>query len=150
LVGGGTFSNELDTAADLDPTTLEQALIDIQEFVDDRGLKVFARPKVLIVPPALEWTAIQLLRSEKMPQTANNDVNPARGIMPYVVLHWLTDPDAFFFKTDIPNGLTWFWRRRPEYREDNNFDAEVAKFKATFRCSSGWSDPRGLFGSPGG
>lgn len=150
LVGGGTFSNELATSADLDPTSLEQALIDIQAFVDDRSLKVHARPKLLIIPSALEWTAIQLLKSEKLPQTANNDVNPAKGIMPYVVMNWLSDSDAWFIKTDVPYGLTWFWRRRPEYREDNNFDAEVAKFKATFRCSSGWTDPRGLFGSPGG
>jgi phage major head subunit gpT-like protein len=149
LLGGGTFSNELDTAADLDITSIEQALLDIQDFVDDRSLKVAVRPKTLVIHPANEFNAKMLLRSSKLPDSANNNINPAEGIMPYTTMHWLTDSDAWFIITDCPNGLTWLWRRRPEYREDNNFDAEIAKFKCTFRCSSGWTDPRGIFGSPG-
>ena len=147
--GGGYVANELATPADLDIDSFEQALIDIQSFVDDRGLKIAIKPKLLVIPPNLEFTAKQLLKSEKLPGSAYNDINPAQGMIPYTVMNWLTDTDAWFIVTDCPNGLTFLWRRRPEYKEDNNFDAEVAKFKATFRCSMGWTDARGIFGSPG-
>lgn len=151
LVGGGTFSNELDTAADLSVTSYEQALIDIQEFTDDRGLKMMVQPKKLVVAPANLFQAQMILKSAQLPDTANNNYNPAQGTMPggIVVMHWLTDADAWFITTDVPNGLNFLWRRRPEFTNDNDWDSENAKFKTTFRCSSGWTDPRGIFGSPG-
>lgn len=149
LEGGGTYRNELSTAADLSMTSLEQAIIDIQALVDGKGLLCSARPKKLIFPPALEWTAIQLLGSEKNPEDASNAVNPGKGIMPYQVMHFLTDPDAWFIQTDMPNGLIHYWRRRPEFTRDNDHDTDNAKFKVTARFVSTWDDPRGIFGSPG-
>lgn len=151
LVKGGTGRNELSTSADLDITSYEQALIDIQTFVDDASLKVAAQPKRMIIHPSNVFQAQMILKSSMLPDTANNNYNPAQGTMPggYVVMHWLTDEDAWFIQTDVPNGLTWLWRRRPEFTKDNDFDSENAKFKTTFRCSSGWSDWRGVFGSPG-
>lgn len=151
LVAGGTFSNELDTAADLDVTTLEQALIDIQEFTDDRGLKVMCLPQKLVIHPDNLFQAQMLLKSAQLPDTANNNYNPAQGTIPggVVVMHWLTDPDAWFITTDCPNGLNFFWRRRPEFTKDNDSDSENAKYKTTFRCVCGHTDPRAIFGSPG-
>lgn len=151
LVGGGTGRNELSAAADLDITSYEQALIDIQAFVDDRSLKVAAKPQRMIIHPSNVFQAQMILKSTMLPDTANNNYNPAQGTMPggYVVMHWLTDEDAWFIQTDTPNGMTWLWRRRPEFTRDNDFDSENAKFKTTFRASSGWSDWRGIFGSPG-
>lgn len=149
LIGGGTMSNELTTAADLSMTSLEQALIDISNFTDDRGLQIAAKPKQLIIPPELEWTAQQLLKSEKDPESANNAINPAKGIMPYTVNHFLTDTDAWFIQTDVPNGLVFYWRRRPALTKDNDHDSDNAKFKSTMRFISGWDDFRGIFGSPG-
>lgn len=151
LIGGGTGRNELSTAADLDITSYEQALIDIQTFVDDVSLKVAAKPKQMIIHPSNVFQAQMILKSSMLPDTANNNYNPAQGTMPggYVVMHWLTDEDAWFIQTDVPNGLTWLWRRRPEFTKDSDFDSENAKFKTTFRTSSGWSDWRCLFASPG-
>lgn len=149
LIAGGTLSNELTTSADLDITSYEQALLDIQAFVDDRGLKTAVRPKKLIIPPALEFTAKQLLRSQQLPGSAYNDINPAFGSIDFTILHWLTDSDAWFIQTDCPNGIQFIWRRRPEFTNDSDFDTENAKYKTTFRCSYGWTDPRGMFGSPG-
>jgi hypothetical protein len=151
LIGGGTFRNELSTAADLDITSYEQMLIDIQTFVDDRGLKIAVRPRKLIIHPSNLFNAQMILKSSGLPDTANNNYNPAQGTMPggFIPLHYLTDEDAWFVTTDVPNGLTWIWRRREEFTKDNDFDSENAKFKTTFRASSGWSDPRCIFGSPG-
>ena len=151
LIGGGTFSNELATSADLDITSYEQALIDIQKFTDDRGLKIYAKPMKLIIPPELSFQAQMILKSSQLPDTANNNYNPAQGTMPggFTTMHWLTDTDAWFIKTDVPNGLTFIWRRRPDFGQDNDFDSENAKYKTTYRCSLGWTDPRGVFGSPG-
>jgi len=149
LLGGGTFSNELATSADLDIVSFEQCMIDIGSFVDDRGLKVIASPKLLVIPPQLEFTAKMLLRSEKLPDTANNNTNPAAGMVPYVVLNWLTDPDAFFLLTDVPDGLNFIWREKPRFGTEDEWNSEVSKFKTVFRCSYGWTDPRGAFGSPG-
>jgi len=149
LLGGGTYSNIPATAADLDITSFEQALIDIQNFVDNRGLKIAVRPKTLIISPENEFTAQFILKSDKLPDTANNNYNPAKGMLPYKVMHWLTDPDAWFILTDVPNGLNWFWRRRPEFTNDSDFDSENAKFKTTFRCSYGWTDPRCIYGTAG-
>ena len=151
LISGGTSRNELATAADLDITSYEQALIDIQTFVSDESLKIAAKPKKMIIHPSNVFQAQMILKSSMLPDTANNNYNPAQGTMPggYVVMHWLTDEDAWFVQTDVPNGLTWIWRRRPEFTKDNDFDSENAKFKTTFRAASGWSDWRGIFGSPG-
>jgi phage major head subunit gpT-like protein len=146
---GGTEQNEPTNASDLSMTSLEQALIDIAAFKDDRGMVLAAKGKRLIIPPALEWTAKQLLGSQKDPESANNAINPANGLMPYSVNHFLTDPDAWFIKTDVPDSLVFFWRRRPDFTKDNDFDSENAKWKTTFRCSMGWDDWRGIYGSPG-
>lgn len=149
LLGGGTFRNELTTPADLDVISFEQCLIDIRGFVDDRGLKVVARPKLLVIPPQLEFAAKMLLKSEKLPDTANNNINPANGMMPYIVLDWLTDPDAFFILTDVPNGLNFIWREKPRFGTEDEWNSEVSKFKVVFRCANGWTDSRCVFGSPG-
>jgi len=151
LVAGGTFSNKLNPSADLDITSFENALLGIQSFVDDRGLKLAAKPVRLIVHPNDAWMAEKILKSAQTPGTADNDYNPAKGILPkgYVVMHWLTDGDAWFVQTDVMNGLNFFWRRKPEFGKDNDFDSEIAKFKTTFRMDVGWTDPRAVYGSPG-
>lgn len=149
LGAGGTYKNELTTAADLDATSFEQALIDIGDLVDDAGLLVNLNPKRLIVPNELDWTATKLLDSTLDPDSGNNAVNPAKSRVPYTVWNYLTDPDAWFLTTDAMDGLVWYNRRMPEYTRDNDFDSENAKFKTTYRCVAGWDDPRGIFGSPG-
>jgi len=149
LVGGGTFQNEPTTAADLDMTSMEQALVDIGDWVDERSLKIAAKPKKLIVPTELDWTAKQLLGSDKDPESNYNALNPAKGVMPSMTYHWLTDPDAWFILTDQPDGLVFYWRRRPDFTKDNDFDSDNSKFKATYRHIQGWDDPRGIYGSPG-
>ena len=149
LVAGGTFANEPSTPADLSITSFEQALIDIGDFVDDRGLDVAAQPKKLIVTPSFDFTAQKILGSEKDPASNYNAVNPARGVMPYTVMNFLTDPDAWFITTDMPNSIVFYWRRRPDFTKDNDFDSENAKWKTVFRCIAGWDDPRGIYGSPG-
>jgi len=151
LVGGGTWQNKPTTAADLSVTSLEQAFIDIAGYVDDRNLKMMARPMKLIIPKEESWQAQVILGSMGMPGTANNDLNPAKNIFPggVQVMHWLTDTNAWFIKTDVPNGLTFFWRRRPEFTRDNDFNSENGKFKTTYRCDVGSTDPRGSYGNSG-
>lgn len=149
LGAGGTYQNELTTAADLDATSLEQALIDLGDMVDDAGLLMRAMPKRLIVPNELSWTAQKLLGSSLDPDSANNAINPANNLMPFTTWNFLTDPDAWFITTDVPNGLVYYMRRRPDFTRDNDFDSENAKFKTTFRVVAGWDDPRGIFASPG-
>jgi phage major head subunit gpT-like protein len=146
---GGTEQNEPTTAVDLSATALEQAEIDIAALTDDRGLLLAAKGTKLIIPPALKWTAEKLLGSSLDPDSANNAINPANNMMPYTVNHFLTDSDAWFIKTDVPDSLVWYWRRRPEFTKDNDFDTENAKWKTTFRCIMGWDDWRGIYGSPG-
>jgi len=148
LLGGGTQKNELTNAADLDATSFEQALIDISDTTDDEGLLLALKPKMLLVPAELDWTASKLLESTLDPESANNAVNPAKGRMPYMVYNWLTDPDAWFILCE-DHELNHFWRRQIEFARDNDFDTENARFKATMRFSSGWSIPWGVFGSPG-
>jgi len=150
--GGGNYSNQPSATADLDITSFEQALIDIQvNFIDDRGLKIRVQPKKLLIHPSNWFQAEKILKSAQEPDTANNAVNPAKGALPggYVTLHWLTDTDAWFILTDSPNGLNWFDRRKPEFTQDNDFDTENAKYKTTFRASSGWTNPRCIYGSAG-
>lgn len=153
LSKGGTYRNELSTPADLSESSLENAVIDIMDFTDDAGLKVNVMPKKLIVPTALCFTAERLLKSTLQNDTANNAINAVRskGVLPegYVVNHYLTDTDAWFIKTNAPEGLKLFERRKSAIENDTDFDSENMKFKATNRFSVGWTDPRGIFGSPG-
>lgn len=153
LAKGGTFKNELTTAADLSEASLEQACIDIMDMVDDSGLKVNIMPRKLIVPTALCFEAERILRSSLQNDTANNALNALRskGVLPegHVVNHYLTDSDAFFIKTNCPDGMKMFQRRDVGMENDTDFDSENMKFKCTERYSVGWTDPRGIFGSPG-
>lgn len=152
LVAGGTFTNGVAVAADLSEASLEQACIDIANFVSDRGLKIAVRPKALIIPKELMFEASRILKSEGRVGTDNNDVNVLKmmGLIPSVVVnHYLTDTDAWFIRTDAQDGMKYFERRGDEFTTDDDFDTENAKYKATFRCSFGWTDPRGLYGSPG-
>ena len=149
----GTVSNELATAADLNETSLEQALIDIAAFTDERGLKIAAQGVKLIIPSALQFTADRLMNSANRVGTADNDINAVRnmGMIPqgYVVNHYLTDDDAFFIKTDVPNGLKHFERAAIKTAMEGDFDTGNMRYKARERYSFGWSDFRGIFGSPG-
>jgi hypothetical protein len=149
----GTFSNELATAADLSETSLEQALIDIAAFTDERGLKIAARGMKLIIPSELQFTAERLMKSAGKVGSANNDINAvvSMGMVPqgYVVNHYLTDTDAFFIKTDVPNGLKHFVRSPINTKMEGDFDTGNVRYKARERYSFGFSDPRGIFGTPG-
>jgi len=151
--GGGNFANELATAADLNETSLEQALIDIAAFIDERGLKIATRGLKMIVPSALQFTAERILVSDLRVGTADNDVNAIKsmGLLPqgYRVNHFLTDPDAWFVKTDAPNGLKHFNRSPLKTAMEGDFETGNARYKARERYSFGWSDPRGIYGSPG-
>lgn len=153
LVSGGTFSNELATSADLSEASLEQACIDIMKFENDRGLKISVMPDTLIIPPELAFEAERILMSPYQSGTANNDINALKAMGKFpggiVVNHYLTDTDAFFIKTNAPDGLKHFERRADTFDMDNDFDTDNAKFKATARYSFGWTDPRGIYGSPG-
>lgn len=149
---GGTWANELTTAADLSEAALEQACIDIAGFTNDRGLLIAAKPKTLIIPRQLMFEAKRILGSDGQVYSADNTLNAIKtmGMIPEVVVnHYLTDTDAWFIKTDVPHGMKHFERRADSFDMDNDFDTENAKFKATARYSFGWTDPRGLFGSPG-
>ena len=150
---GGTWSNELAVAADLSEAALEQACIDIAAFTTDRGLKIAIMPQKLIIPTALEFDAMRILESIGQSGTANNDINALKASKKFPqgisVNHYLTDTDAWFIKTNCPDGLKYMERRPDAFGTENDFDTENAKFKATFRGSFGWSDPRGIFGSPG-
>ena len=151
--GGGNFANELATPADLNETSLEQALIDIAAFIDERGLKIATRGLKMIVPSALQFTAERILVSDLRVGTADNDINAIKsmGLLPqgYRVNHFLTDPDAWFIKTDAPNGMKMFQRVAIKTGFEGDFDTGNVRYKARERYSFGFSDPRGIFGSPG-
>ena len=153
LATGGTFRNELSTAADLSETSLEQSLIDISAFVDERGLKIAMQGVKLIIPKELQFTAERILRSPQRVGTADNDINAmaSMGMMPqgYRINHYLTDTDAFFIMTDAPNGMKMFVRSPIKTAIEGDFDTGNVRFKARERYSFGFSDPRGIFGSPG-
>ena len=153
LVSGNTLRNEPSTAADLNETSLENALIDIAAYVDERGLKVSVRGLKLVVPPALQFVSDRLLESTLRPGTADNDVNASRnmGMLPrgYVVNHYLTDTDAWFIKTDAPRGFIHFERMPMSTKMEGDFDTGNLRFKARERYSFGVSDWRGVFGTPG-
>ena len=149
----GTFKNELSTSADLNETSLEQALIDIAAMTDERGLKIAAKGVKMIIPSALQFTAERLMKSQGRVGTADNDINAVAnmGMIPqgYVVNHYLTDTDAFFIKTDVPNGLKMFVRAPVKTSMEGDFETGNVRYKARERYSFGFSDPRGIFGSPG-
>ena len=149
----GTFKNELSTAADLNETSLEQSLIDIAAMTDERGLKIAAKGVKMIIPSALQFTAERLMKSQGRTGTADNDINAvgSMGMIPqgYVVNHYLTDTDAFFIKTDVPNGLKMFVRAPVKTSMEGDFETGNVRYKARERYSFGFSDPRGIFGSPG-
>ena len=153
LVNGGTYSNIPSVAADLNETSLEQAIIDIAAWTDERGLLIAARPVKLIVPPALQFDATRLLETENRVGTADNDINALRsnGAIPggYAVNHYLTDADAWFLKTDVPNGMKHFTRAKLETSMDGDFDTGNVRYKARERYSFGVSDPMGMYGSAG-
>jgi len=147
------LKNELTTAADLNETSMEQALIDLAGFKDERGLKVNAQAQRLIVPPALQFIADRLLNTPGRVATADNDINAIRnmGMIPdgYAVNHYLTDTDAWFLKTDVPNGMKHFVRTAVSTNMEGDFETGNVRYKARERYSFGWSDWRGIFGSPG-
>lgn len=153
LVNGGTNSNKPSTDVDLNETALENAVIQIAGWTDERGLLIAAKPKKLIIPPALQFTATRLLETELRVGTADNDINAIKnnGSIPggYAVNHWLTDTDAWFLTTDVPNGLKHFIRVPVSTDTDGDFDTGNMRFKARERYSFGASDPLGLYGSTG-
>jgi len=153
LVSGGTNSNRPAVAADLNETSLEAAVIQIAGWTDERGLLIAAKPRKLIVPPALQFVATRLLDTEGRVGTADNDLNALRnnGSIPegYSVNHYLTDTNAWFLLTDVPNGLKHFVRTPMATSMDADFDTGNARYKARERYSFGVSDPLGVFGSPG-
>jgi len=149
----GTFSNTLATAADLNETSLEQALIDIAALTDERGLKIAAKGVKMIIPSALQFVAERLMKSQGRVSTADNDINAIRsmGMIPqgYRVNNYLTDTDAFFITTDVPNGMKHFNRAPLTTKMEGDFDTGNVRYKARERYVFGVSDHRGIFASPG-
>jgi len=153
LVSGGTNSNTPSTAADLNETSLEAAVISIAGWTDERSLLIAAKPRKLIIPPALQFVATRLLETQGRVGTADNDLNALKnnGSVPegYAVNHYLTDTDAWFLMSDVPNGLKHFTRTPMSTSMDADFDTGNSRYKARERYSFGVSDPLGVFGSPG-
>jgi hypothetical protein len=153
LVSGGTNSNIPSTPADLNETSLENAVIQIAAWTDERGLLIAAKPKKLIVPPALQFVATRLLETELRVGTTDNDINALKnnGSIPegYTINHFLTDTNAWFLTTDVPNGMKHFIRSPLANSMDGDFDTGNVRYKARERYSFGWSDPLGMYGSIG-
>jgi len=153
LISGGSNSNRPVSGADLNETSLENAVIQIAAWTDERGLLIAAKPRKLIVPPALQFTATRLLETELRVATADNDINAIKnnGSIPegYRINNYLTDPNAWFLLTDVPNGLKHFVRTPMSTGMDGDFDTGNVRYKARERYSFGVSDPLGIFGSPG-
>ena len=153
LVSGGTNSNTPSTPADLNETSLENAVIQIAAWTDERGLLIAAKPKKLVVPSALQFTATRLLETELRVATADNDINALKnnGSIPegYTINHFLTDTNAWFLTTDVPNGMKHFVRTPLHNSMDGDFDTGNVRYKSRERYSFGWSDPLGMFGSAG-
>ena len=153
LVSGGTNSNIPTTAADLNETSLEAAVIQISLWTDERGLLIAAKPKKLIVPPSLQFVATRLLETELRVGTTDNDINALKnnGSIPdgYTVNHFLTDTNGWYLTTDVPNGMKHFIRSPLAQSMDGDFDTGNVRYKARERYSFGWSDPLGMFASPG-
>ena len=152
-MSGGDQSNEPSVAADLNETSLENAMIDISQFVDERGIKVNVQARKLIIPPQLQFVAERVLKTSGRVGTSDNDINALKnmGMLPegYVVNHYLTDTDAFFIKTDAPNGLKHFVRSPMSTGMEGDFETGNVRYKARERYSFGFSDWRGIYGSPG-
>jgi len=153
LVSGGTNSNRPSTAADLNETSLEAAVIQIAAWTDERGLLIAAKPKKLIVPPALQFVATRLLETSLRVGTTDNDINALKnnGSIPegYTINHYFTDSNGWYLTTDVPNGLKHFVRTPLANSMDGDFDTGNVRYKSRERYSFGWSDPLGMFGSPG-
>jgi len=153
LVSGGVNSNIPSTPADLNETSLENAVIQIAAWTDERGLLIAARPKKLVIPPALQFVATRLLETELRVGTADNDINALKnnGSIPegHTINHFLTDTNAWFLTTDVPNGMKHFIRSPLSQSMDGDFDTGNVRYKARERYSFGWSDPLGMFGSIG-
>jgi len=152
-VAGGTWSNISSTNADLSEAALEQAIIDMMSWTDDKGLLIATMPEKLIIPPAELFNAERILEAPLRVGTADNDPNALKSLGKFrggaTVNHYLTDDDAWFIRTNVSNGLKHFEREADRFAEDNDFDTDNAKFKAYARYSFGWSDPRGIYGSAG-
>jgi hypothetical protein len=153
LVSGGTNSNTPAVAADLSETSLEAAVIQIAAWTDERGLLIAAKPKKLVIPSALQFVATRILETELRVDTADNTINALKnnGSIPegYAINHFLTDTDAWFLTTDVPNGMKHFVRAPLTQGMDGDFDTGNVRYKSRERYSFGWSDPLGMFGSPG-
>ena len=153
LVSGGTNSNTQATPTDLNETALENAVIQIAQWTDERGLLIAAQPRKLVVAPSNQFVATRLLETELRVATADNDINAIKnnGSIPegYTINHYLTDPDAYFLTTDVPNGMKHFVRTPLSTSMDGDFDTGNVRYKARERYSFGFSDPLGMFGSPG-
>jgi hypothetical protein len=153
LVNGGSNSNVPSTAADLNETSLENAVIQIAAWTDERGLLIAAKPKKLIVPPALQFVATRLLETELRVGTTDNDINALKnnGAVPegYAINHFLTDTNAWFLTTNVPNGLKHFVRSPLANSMDGDFDSGNVRYKSRERYSFGWSDPLAIYGSSG-
>jgi len=153
LISGGVNSNRPSTPADLNETSLENAVIQIAAWTDERGLLIAAKPRKLVIPPALQFVATRLLETKLRVGTADNDINAIKsnGSIPegYTVNHFLTDTNAWFLTTDVPNGMKYFIRTPMATSMDGDFDTGNVRYKARERYSFGWSDPLGMFGSPG-
>lgn len=153
LVGGGTNSNRPTTGADLNETSLENAVIQIAAWTDERGLLIAAKPKKLIIPPALQFVATRVLETNLRVGTADNDLNALKnnGSIPdgYAINHFLTDTNAWFLTTDVPNGMKHFVRTPLSNSMDGDFDTGNVRYKSRERYSFGWSDPLGMYGSQG-
>jgi hypothetical protein len=153
LVNGGTNSNTPSTQADLNETSLENAVIQIAAWTDERGLLIAAKPKKLVVPPALQFVATRLLETELRVGTNNNDINAIKNngsvSEGYTINHFLTDTNAWFLTTDVPNGLKHFVRTPLSNSMDGDFDTGNVRYKSRERYSFGWSDPLGIYGSSG-
>ena len=153
LVSGGVNSNTPATPADLSETSLEAAVIQISLWTDERGLLIAAKPRKLIIPTNLQFVATRILETELRVGTADNDINALKnnGSIPggYAINHWLTDTDAWFLTTDVPNGMKHFVRTPLQNSMDGDFDTGNVRYKSRERYSFGFSDPLGMFGSPG-
>ena len=151
LATGGTFSNVLATAADLNETSLEQSLIDIAGFVDERGLRIATQGRKMIIPKELQFTAERLMKTPQRVGTADNDINAiaSMGMVPegYSVNNFLTDTDSYYLMTDVPNGMKHFVRSPIKTAIEGDFDTGNVRFKARERYSFGFSDPRAIFGN---
>lgn len=152
-VAGGTWSNTLSVAANLSEASLEQAVIDISRFTNDRGLRIQVMPRSVIVPPELMFEAERILKSQYRVGTPNNDISALVSMGKYPegikVNHYLTSTTAWYVRTNCPDGMKYFEREGDSFAEDNDWDTGNAKFKGAFRCAYGWTDPRALYATAG-